>query len=258
MNDGKGPDILALAEVESERAADLLRQALNKRLGKPELASPEAVFLDASGGRHIATAVITRLPVERDRSQLLGRRMRILETRIKVNGHSLVLIASHWSSKLSDKTGATRAKYGDAIHGRFRGMYKANPKIDFVVCGDFNDDPTEPSVVEHLRATGDLKAVKAGGDPPLLFNLFVKAWQNGEVTWQDSPKKKHLFDQICVSPGMLDNEGWSCDVNSAAIVRQLVNHLDRPNRFGTARDKRPYSVRGASDHFPVTVRLRVR
>src|SRR5262249_34278446 len=32
LNDGKGPDILAVVEVENERAADLLRQALNRRL----------------------------------------------------------------------------------------------------------------------------------------------------------------------------------------------------------------------------------
>src|SRR6266542_1527688 len=32
MNGGRGPDILALAEVESLRAAELLQQALNERL----------------------------------------------------------------------------------------------------------------------------------------------------------------------------------------------------------------------------------
>src|SRR5262245_29414869 len=37
LNDGKGPDILALAEVESVRAAELLRDALNKRLSDPAL-----------------------------------------------------------------------------------------------------------------------------------------------------------------------------------------------------------------------------
>src|SRR5262249_1334054 len=33
MNDGKGPDILAVAEIESERALDLLRDRLNNGLG---------------------------------------------------------------------------------------------------------------------------------------------------------------------------------------------------------------------------------
>src|SRR5262249_49853199 len=32
LNEGRGPDILAVVEVESERAAELLKQALNRRL----------------------------------------------------------------------------------------------------------------------------------------------------------------------------------------------------------------------------------
>src|SRR5687768_8002702 len=34
LNGGRGPDVLALAEVEGTRAADLLREALNARLGE--------------------------------------------------------------------------------------------------------------------------------------------------------------------------------------------------------------------------------
>src|SRR5262249_14166603 len=37
LNGGKGPDILAMAELESVRAAELLQEALNKKLAKPEL-----------------------------------------------------------------------------------------------------------------------------------------------------------------------------------------------------------------------------
>src|SRR5262245_7897106 len=32
MNDGKGPDVIAFAEVENQRAVELVRDALNKRL----------------------------------------------------------------------------------------------------------------------------------------------------------------------------------------------------------------------------------
>src|SRR5947209_19931619 len=37
LNGGRGPDIIALAEVESQRAAELLRDALNSRLTDPAL-----------------------------------------------------------------------------------------------------------------------------------------------------------------------------------------------------------------------------
>src|SRR4029077_5450847 len=78
INDGKGPDILALAEVETERAARLLMDSLNERLGDKAPPYKALLMKDPPGGRHIATAIITRLPVEGDRTRLLGRRQRIL------------------------------------------------------------------------------------------------------------------------------------------------------------------------------------
>src|SRR5581483_5035723 len=74
LNDGKGPDILAVAEVESVRAAELLQQALNRGLEKggvqgEEWAYGNVLMKEVSAGRHIAPAIITRLPVARDRTR---------------------------------------------------------------------------------------------------------------------------------------------------------------------------------------------
>jgi len=79
MNDGKGPDIIAIVEVETVRAAEALRSELNKRL--PEGAAPyaEVQMKEVSAGRHIAPAVITRLPVAGG-PQLHGKGLRTLET----------------------------------------------------------------------------------------------------------------------------------------------------------------------------------
>jgi hypothetical protein len=51
--------------------------------------------------------------------------------------------------------------------------------------------------------------------------------------------------------------GWCCDVDSVTTVNRLVRPRDpkrRPWRFGGPHDK---FDGGYSDHFPVTVRLRV-
>jgi endonuclease/exonuclease/phosphatase family metal-dependent hydrolase len=259
LNDGKGPDILAVAELESERSAELLKEALNERLrraDKPEWTYEHVLFKPVGAGRHIATAVLTRLPVEGNRTQLLEKRHRILEGHVKVAGQPLVIIASHWTSRLGEGKGVEgRAKYGDQIYGRFKGMYLANPRIDLLVCGDFNDNPDDTSVTNHLHATGDLEAVRAGGEPR-LFDLFAGLYAKGEMSL--FYRKKCLFDQVCVSPGMLDQEGWSCNVASARVVKAMADQRGHPNRFGNEKDRRPLSRRGASDHFPVTVQLSVR
>jgi hypothetical protein len=64
------------------------------------------------------------------------------------------------------------------------------------------------------------------------------------------------FDQIVVSPGLLDDQGWTCDVDSVTTVRTTQrrgDRLGRPWSFGGPK----HGERGYSDHFPVTVKLRV-
>ncbi|MFO0930346.1 MAG: hypothetical protein U0736_25515 [Gemmataceae bacterium] len=256
MNAGRGPDILAVAEVESERAVELLQEALNGRLTDPALHYTGRAFADPSGGRNISTALLTRLTVEHDRTRLLGRRQRILEARVRVGASPLVVIASHWGSRVSDKAGTSRANYADAIYGRFNRLVHANPAVDLLVCGDFNDNPDDVSVVAHLHATGDLAAVRAAREP-LLYNPFAPLYARGTASHYYG-RKAYLFDQVCLSPGLLDSEGWSYIDGSAAIVAERADRQGRPIRFGGSADKRPLAVRGASDHFPVTVRLRVR
>jgi endonuclease/exonuclease/phosphatase family metal-dependent hydrolase len=256
MNDGNGPDIIAIAEVEGMRAADLLRQALNARLKDPALHYQHTLMKEVAGGRHIATAILTRLPVRGDKTRLHGNRLRILEGHITVNNHDLVVVASHWTSRLTDKTGDHRAKYGDQIYGLFRAMYKSNPGVALLVCGDFNDTPDSPSVSDHLRAVGDVERVRRADGGPLLFNLFAQKDPRQFGTHYFG-RNWMIFDQIAVSPGLLDGAGWTCDVDSAQTVNTLYRPNDRqrrPWRFGNEHEK---SERGYSDHFPVTVRLRV-
>ncbi len=258
LNDGKGPDILALAELESERSAELLKDALNARLKDPELHYKHILMKEPKGfGRHIGTAIITRLPVVADKTRLHGHRQRILEGHITVNGHDLVVMATHWTSRVSDEEGEGRDKYADAIYGVYKAMYLANPKVDFLVCGDFNDPPDDDSVIKHLHGVGDKAKVKKS-DEPMLFNLFADK-NDGKQGSHFYNGKWMLFDQILVSPAMLDGgEGWTCDPATAKIVNDLTaDKKGHPHRFGNEHDKVDLEERGYSDHFPVTVRLHV-
>src|SRR5205085_4433409 len=53
LNGGRGPDILACVEVESIRAAELLRDALNERLTDPSLHYTHVLMKEVAVGRHI-------------------------------------------------------------------------------------------------------------------------------------------------------------------------------------------------------------
>lgn len=254
MNAGKGPDILALVEIESVRAAELLQKALNDKLADKKLHYENVLMKEVSAGRHIAPAILTRLPVVKDRTRLLDRTHRTLVGHILLNDHELVVIASHWTSRLKDTSVGRRAEYADKIYGAVNAMYKTNPGVDVLISGDFNDDPHDDSVVKHLNATADASAVR-GSNPPKMLNLL--AGKDKKAFGTHYYKDWHLFDQIVVSPGLLDDKGWSCNPDSVQTVNDLhrpADKLKRPWRFGSANEK---NERGYSDHFPVVVRLRV-
>jgi endonuclease/exonuclease/phosphatase family metal-dependent hydrolase len=267
LNDGKGPDILALAEVEVEsRAAEALKEALNKAITPNTPPYRHLLMKNPHGGRNIATAILTRLPVVADRTQLIASRHRILEGHIEVNGRELVVLATHWTSRVSDKAGEGRDKYADQIYGRFRAMYKANSDVSLLICGDFNDNPDDDSVAKHLHAIGDPERVKANGEPPLLYDLFAHAWAEKMSTGFGTHfyrGKAFLFDHLVVSPGMVNGRGdWLCLAETAQIVKHRFvvptgRNKGHPLHFGTAKDKMSLAERGVSDHLPVTVRLRL-
>jgi endonuclease/exonuclease/phosphatase family metal-dependent hydrolase len=271
LGDGKGPDILALAEVEADsRAAEALKESLNKAIKPGTPPYQHLLMKNPHGGRNIATAILTRLPVVADRTRLIGTRHRILEGHIEVNGRDLAVLATHWTSRVSDKAGEGRDKYADQIYGRYRAMHKENPDVALLICGDFNDNPDDVSVTKHLHATGELEQVQANGAGPLLYDLFAKQWSEKASGGRQPPVGTHfyrgkafLFDHLVVSPGMVNGRGsWQCLVETAQIVKHRFvvprgRNKGHPLAFGTEKEKVPLSERGVSDHLPVTVRLKL-
>ncbi|MFO0880222.1 MAG: endonuclease/exonuclease/phosphatase family protein [Gemmataceae bacterium] len=256
LNGGNGPDILALAEIESQRAVELIRDELNGRIRDKNLHYRHLAYRDPQGGRSIATALLSRVPLV-GTPRLLGRNLRILETRIGEDKHTLTIVASHWTSRVSDKTGRGRSGYARLIYDEFYSLYRKDPLVDFLVCGDFNDTPTDDSLVNDLGSVGDVKKILslAKGDKPQLFNPFEALARKGKGT-HFFGERPFVFDQIVLSPGLLDGEGWSY-VNNSAIIVEKMQFRGRPDRFGGPADRRPWRNRGASDHFPVLIQLRV-
>jgi endonuclease/exonuclease/phosphatase family metal-dependent hydrolase len=256
MNDGHGPDILAICEVESTRAAELLMDALNKKLDS-RWHYMHVLMKEVNGGRHIGPAIITRLPVQKEKTRLLGRMLRILEGHLVVDGKELTIFATHWTSRVQSGTEQGRDKYADTIYKAFSEIYHKEPKADVLVCGDFNDTPHDESVVKHLHSSADIHEVRQSRSEPLLYNLFAAKDPAHGFGTHFYNGKWFIFDQILVSPGMLQGAGWVCETESAQTFNSLYRLGDaqkRPWRFGNENER---GARGYSDHFPVTVKLRL-
>ncbi|MGL6076638.1 MAG: endonuclease/exonuclease/phosphatase family protein [Fimbriiglobus sp.] len=262
-----GPDIIACCEVESVRALDLLKATLNKKLEEakadPKLKYNFIAMKNLDAGRHIAPGVISRVPVSNAFTKLHGRDLRILETRLNVNGHELTIIASHWTSQLRQEGGgngdAGRNKYADEIFRVFQEGMKKNNNLDLLVCGDFNDTPESEPVSKSLGALSDKAKVIASAPlkEPFFFSLMAgkPPAQFNTIVYNNKPL---IYDHICVSPGMLDNDGWSVVVDSLKVPSEGLTRTAKrdPWRFGNPNSP-PTGKRGYSDHFPVSVTLKV-
>lgn len=260
MNLGRGPDILAMCEVENDRALAMLQEAINARCdgaGMPELKYPHRLIKEDRTGRGFAPALLSRLPIDANRARKPGGSLsgRMLVAPVRAPQGELIVFASHWTSRVTDKDGAKRMRYAQAVYGEYREIVTANPTADVIVCGDFNDDFADPSIRQGLNAVAT-PAELAGPGPRMLdlcgrFDLS----REGTLAYRG---KWNVFDHVCVSPGMLDNAGWACDPDSAAIFRtptMVTGRSGEPREFGNERWQ---GERGYSDHFAVLAKLSLR
>ena len=246
---GRGPDVLAVVEVENLRAVELLRDALNARLA-PELRYSYVVFRENRTGRHFAPAILSRLPGRVDPGIEFRPTLRILAAVVEAEGAPLHILASHWTSRLTDATGDRRAAYGDALYRAARDL---GPDADLLICGDFNDEPDDPSVRDHLHAIGDPAVVGDVRGPLRLLDLMAGP-RPGTIEFRG---RFQTFDHLVASPGLLEPPGWVALPGTLIVADDpslRTGRNGRPWRFGGPNATGP---RGYSDHFAVTVRLRV-
>jgi endonuclease/exonuclease/phosphatase family metal-dependent hydrolase len=258
MNGGLGPDIIVGNEAESMRSAELLKESLNGSLSANAVRYDQVAMKELSNaGRHIAPFVLSRLSLRNVR--LRGHRQRILEVHVVHNGHDLTLIASHWTSQLSDdgtRTQGGRHGYASTIAEIYAHAIEADPRVDFLVCGDFNDTPESESVQQTLHMVNDYRLVTPDARPPKLFGLLSgkPAAEFGTIYY----KQPLIYDDIGISPGMFDAQGWGYDPQSVRVPTQGLLQPGttgrHPWRFGSPKD--PHA-RGTSDHLPVVVTLKV-
>jgi endonuclease/exonuclease/phosphatase family metal-dependent hydrolase len=262
MNNGVGPDIACLCEVESERCMEALRDAVNAKLetaGMADRKYTHILFKGDNTGRHFAPAILTRIEVTGDRTRKLGTRVngRILEGHLHHNGYELIVIVAHWTSRVSDgpEHGQRRMSYANDCYGRVKAILKEEPNADIVVCGDFNDEFIDLSMQKGLRASKNLDDVRNSADDPLLLDLFG-SWSGEPQGTIHHERKWFIFDHICITRGLFDDQGWSCDLKSVQIFapKEFRARNGQPLKFGNKNWK---WERGYSDHFPVTAQLSV-
>ncbi len=245
IDDGAGPDILGLCEIENQAVLTRLAQHPNLRgLGY------EYVYLKESHDpRGIDVGLVSRYPANDVRWYFAGYPNReILSAHFIIRGYELFVILNHWRSRLGGRTSSEphRIEAAQKCKEIVNKIFRQNPSADILVMGDFNDHPEDQSLQSYLKArvlkiTPILQPKKAA----FLYNLTY----TGKTDSWAHPY--HYFDQIIASHGLLDKQGFFYIPGSFKIVAFPYMCTKEGRAFSFSS----HSGMGYSDHFPVLVYL---
>jgi predicted extracellular nuclease len=249
MNDGRGPDVLGLCEIENRKVVEMLVEKLAP-LGRKY----EIVHKDSPSDRGIDCALIYDASVfELADSKFhfvdANKTRDIIEARLKRDNEELFVFVNHWPSRRNDES--ERFKAAEVLRKRLDEILAADPKADIVMVGDFNDEPDNVAIKNRLRATTSSDNLPLGA----VFDTtaYLAAERKGTHVYDN---EWNLLDHIIVSGGMLDPEGFRWKEKSSRRLEfpELFFHPRAPQQI--ARPNKSYSGdnfhrTGYADHLAV-------
>lgn len=271
MNNGAGPDILGVCEIENKPVLDKLLEklcSLNRNY--------EVAHHDTSDRRGIDIAFIFDSDLFTAEEQFHYEVLKRSSTRdlFQVNlrtakGRELILIGNHWPARSGGvyETEPYRIIAAETLSYWMERIFeiKGN-KIPVLVMGDFNDECFNRSMVDYALSTNSDVKVRYSHIPRLL-NLMWPAYgeDTGSYYYNYFPL---MIDQFLISKGgilkgskirMVEfSEGNMIRIEMFSEMMSSGRYQD-PIRFGRPSSKSTYHPdTGFSDHYPISMMLQER
>ena len=266
MNNGCGPDLLGVCEVEG-------RVVLDKLLRKLDLPGRKyaVIHSDTGDGRGIDVAFIYDLKLFRKPYKsyffnhvVLKRNATrdILQVNFKTRGSQpidFVVIGNHWPSKLGGDLASEPYRIMAAETLSYwleRIPEKFAKEVPVVVMGDFNDEPFNRSITDYALALKDSDKVRSRRTRrPVLFNLMWEIQEDGVGSHYYDDWS--MLDQMMINRCLLNGDNGLALVPKSCGIYRDADMLKRgkPRRFGRP-SSRSFDTAGFSDHLPVYMRIR--
>lgn len=253
VENGRGPDILILEEVENEHILAKWRDEYLKDLGYQTL-----VLIEGPDERGIDTAILSRLPlIEKPELHLIDfskdaeidpKNIRptrgILEARLKMpNGDKLAVFAIHFPSQ-----GAPTPFRRVALENLVALAKKVPPDTHVLVGGDFNITTVEDNKYKYFQKIAA---------PEFTVSHFVGCKDCAGSIYYPKDKTWSFFDVLMFDKRFSDGKSaWKLDEDSIKLINTSVYQTNRwgtPARFGSG--KGPV---GVSDHWPIYAELKLK
>jgi endonuclease/exonuclease/phosphatase family metal-dependent hydrolase len=179
---------------------------------------------------------------------------------------TIYFFVNHWPSRRGgeEESEPKRIAAAKTIRVEVESILTKNRNSKIIIVGDFNDEPTNLSLTEYLKAQpffcDSLDHEKLPEDSGTdLFNLSYKAWFDGEGSFKYKDDY-NMLDQIVISKNLLLGDDLEYDCNSFEVYKPYLM-VTRTGKFQGA----PFPTYGGSrylggysDHYPVTAKFLVK
>lgn len=171
-----------------------------------------------------------------------------------LNDELIHVIVAHWPSRSGGekRSAPKRIAAGQLARSIIDSLEQINPKAKILFMGDLNDDPTNLSIKKHMNTVAKEEDVKQEN----LFNPMESFYKKGigTLAYRDT---WNLFDQIILSPGLVDNDYSTYKYYNAKVYNK--SYMKQSSGRYAGYPLRSYAggayTAGYSDHFPVYVYL---
>ncbi|MFZ2783669.1 MAG: endonuclease/exonuclease/phosphatase family protein [Sediminibacterium sp.] len=169
-------------------------------------------------------------------------------------GELFHIYVNHWPSRRGGEVRSAPARAAAAKVARLHmdSIFLAHPSARIILMGDLNDNPTDPSICQTLKASGSVQALAKDQ----LFNPWVKHYLQGFGTLANRDVWG-LFDQILVSKSLTDSDTNDLHFSQSLIYyRSFMAESSGPFKGYPMRTWEGNNYRGGfSDHFPTYIVL---
>ena len=253
------PVIVGLSEIENEKVLqDLIISEPLKKFNY------SFIHFDSPDVRGIDVALLYRenlfFPLEHSNHELKiwdesGHRIYsrdILVVSGILENEEIVIMVNHWPSRRAgeEASESKRIKAAYVLRNLVNEILAEKPNSKIVLMGDFNDNPVDESIKFGLQSEGN----KEETDSLEFYNPMEKMFKFGLNTLAHRDGL-HLFDQILVSPGLLQQRQNEMELkffkagiyNPPYLTLQQGKYQGYPFRSFSNQQ----FTNGFSDHYPV-------
>lgn len=260
---GTSPAIIGVCETENRKVLeDLVNQEplLQSDYGIIQFDSPDRRGIDVAllyQKKLFSPTNYKAVPLyiydNNDRTKRIFTRDQLVVSGM-LDGEKMHFIVNHWPSRSGGEARSRfkREKAAKLNRSIIDSLFSEDPYAKVITMGDLNDDPTNSSVKQYLKAKDDREDVEIKE----LYNPMEDMYKKGlgTLAWRDG---WNLFDQMIISTELLKKDYSTYRFYKAGIYNK--NYLANPRGRYKGYPYRSFAdggfTGGYSDHFPVYVYL---